>query len=204
MKSIFCFLLAALLSASVNAATSYPVLQCVNEGADKNECARESQEAMSHIQSWFDPYMNSSRRHLLDCERFCDHSIKYFTFQLPCSCQNRRVLTEEVDTASGRELNLEYLDGPIQLFEAYATGMPLGRCKEVFSRSICIVSFVTAYDFTKADMEANNAAQQQNDVTYDQQNGLNISALHPIDSQVYDPVTGETHRFDPTTGKIIP
>jgi hypothetical protein len=207
MKSITCSLLAALISASANAASSYPVLQCVNESAKKDECVQEYKDAVSHIQSWFNPYINSKRRHLLDCQRFCDPAIQYFSFQLPCSCQNHRMLTEETEPASERGLNLDtqYLEGPVQLFYAYATGMPDGPCKDVFSRSVCVVSFVTEYDFTKANMEQDNAEKDQYKVSYDAHNAqaIDLNALKPVDSQVYDPSTGQTHHYD-SNGQEIP
>jgi hypothetical protein len=200
MRSAFCLLLAGLLSASVSAA-SYPVMQCVNEDADNSECITEAKNAVTFIEPWFNPYLSgSNNRHLIDCDRFCDPNINYFSLHLPCDCNNsQRMLTPKTEPVSERGLltATSPLEGPIQLLEAFSTGLPAGRCKDIFSQSRCIITFVEKYEYTiLVDKPSDEAAM-------DDKNTIDFNSLTPVDTVTYDPSTGEQHQYDPNTGMEI-
>lgn len=204
MKSIFCLLLAA-LATSANAA-SYPVMECVNEEATKGECSAEVKEVIKDLASWFDPYIKNSRRHLLDCSRFCDSSIKYFTLQLPCDCVARRMLSPKTEAGQEREMQsaTSALHGPIQLFEAITASMTPGHCKDVLSKSKCIVSFVKTYTYKSNVLNPTEQKEEiLDDKAQDEKDAGSYVDLEPVSAEVYNPVTGEHHAVDPVTGDTI-
>lgn len=211
MTIVCCILSATLLFASASA-VSFPVMQCVNEAAKKGECGTEVKQALVTVDPWFKPYLDQkNRRHLLDCTRFCDPAIAYFTIHSPCNCNTRRVLSPEAETEQPAARNLKAdvksaLEGPIQIFNQFTAAMPEGRCKTIFSDSQCIVTFVAHYEdpITAVNNTSHSGAGDADIVQQDTKNSQDFSNLTAVKVVIYDPATGKEQNIDPSTGLIIP
>jgi hypothetical protein len=231
MEFAFATLIAALLCVFAHA-TSYPALNCVNEQAKRGDCRTEVKEVVQAMALWFDPYVKSFKtaddggtgRRMVDCTRFCDPVITYFNVHAPCDCESWRRLSS---TKSVHEVavqgnshqrslldDLSPLEGPIQIFEAFASKITNARCKEIFLGSKCVMTFLTLYS---NEIRVEEPVEPEDDVDQDYKNSL-VDSPKRIS---YDPSTGEvveegelsdeemadlssigTH-FNPVTGKPI-
>jgi hypothetical protein len=196
-------LIAALLCAFAHA-TSYPALSCVNEQAKRGDCHTEVKEVVQAMALWFDPYVKSNKaeddggtgRHLVDCTRFCDPLITYFNVHAPCDCESWRRLssTESLQQATEgdhfhhRNLldDLSPLEGPIQIFENFASKITDARCKEIFFGSKCVVTFLTHYS---NEIRVEEPVEPEDDEDEDLKNSL-------VDSP-------KLIRYDPSTGEVV-
>jgi len=187
----FGFLLLLLFLAAATAADEhdeFPVLYCTNPQAEAGACAVESTVAVQALIPWFVAAQGGGdqgrqRRDLLDCSRFCDDSIPYFTLHAPCDCsylyRGRRRLPQAHDSAADEDRNNHHHYGkrtarhlrhdnknnhrqlqqqsPIQLLETFIEAMRPGKCKEIFQASHCFVTFVSGgYTGPHNDSAGNN------------------------------------------------
>jgi hypothetical protein len=195
---LFFLLYSALLTAWIDAA-SFPVIYCVNEGETAGQCSTEAILALESTKDWFDAYsakhaeLKKERRQLLDCSRFCNINVTYFSIHYPCECTNNRRLTL-INTVSDSSRSLEYnpLLGPIQLFKSFASRLPESHCKTLLDKSRCLVTFVEKYDFVTS------LAPDDDD-----ENGVDVDSGDVL-SESYNPKTGKYEVYDPSTGEVVP
>ena len=221
--------ISALLVECVHAA-SVPIIYCVNEAASADDCGPEAFQAAESTKDWFESYMSAhtnrkdDRRHLLDCSRFCNTEVKYFTIHYPCDCETGRRMTV-IETSNQVRTLYDPLVGPIQLFKSFAMQLPEGKCRTILELSRCIVTFVDKYDNNFSEPEEDETDETPSDVylneVYNPKTGSyelyhpdtgdivapeNVTSNNVDDDQpeeIYDPSTGKYYRVDPVSGNII-
>jgi hypothetical protein len=189
----FTLLYSSLLVKWIDAA-SFPVMYCTNEAETSGQCSTEAILAVESTKDWFDAYSikhtdkKIDRRHLLDCSRFCNTTVTYFSVHYPCECTNNRRLTS-IESPSYLTRALEYnpLLGPIQLFKAFASRLPESHCRAVLDNSRCIVTFVDKYDSVISEKPSNQTDVHSGNVL----------------DESYNPTTGKYEIFDPETGDVV-
>ena len=197
MKPIPTLLLSALLVSCIDA-VSVPVMYCENEAASAGDCSAEASQAAESTKNWFDSYMIShtdqkrERRHLLDCSRFCNSDVTYFTIHYPCDCTKKRRLTAVEIRHTARILQNDPLVGPIQFFKTFTSQLPQSACRTILEMSRCSVTFVDRYDHDFSIPDNVKAVDESGDVP-----------SHFYLNKSYNPKTGKYEVYDPGTGELL-
>lgn len=154
----------------------FPLLYCTNPHAEAGACPVESKVALQALFPWFARFLpqrggGDQRRRwgeVLDCSRFCDDNIPYYTLQAPCDCSYlyRRRHMPQLSAADEPSSNSNHHYGkrtsrhgnlrhgsnnnknsqgqlqlsPIQLLEQFVEAMHPGKCRDIIAASHCFVT----------------------------------------------------------------